>query len=190
MKLEFRRPKWFAPGFPAAAKPQDREVIKLYTKNKKMGKVGAKNKSKKGKSSSSSSSSSSDDLVIKGPDDFDVLKPTGDDYQQKELDTQPQFGATASSQNEMSSIIPIQQYSFQFLPSMTDFNKNPIDKEAIERDFLEGTQKLVDSSLQLDEQLNRFFLEKCIFAYNADIVGEDQIRVFVADCWKVKFLFY
>jgi hypothetical protein len=133
--------------------------------------------------------------AVKGssaPDDFSVFQESGDINKE---DTEPQFGATASSQIVISKSQPIldQQYHFQFLRSMTDFETKPIEKEAIERDFLAGTKKLLDSSFELDEQLNRFFLEKCIFAYNSDIVGQDQIRAFVADCWKVfvieKFLY-
>ena len=92
--------------------------------------------------------------------------------------------STSSSSSSSSTVLTLRhnKYNFKYLPSL---NLSEVSKGNLENDFLNATGSILKETMDFDKKLDDFFMEVCIFAYNSDIVGEEQLRHILSDIWKV-----
>ena len=91
---------------------------------------------------------------------------------------------SSSSSSSSSTVLTLRhnKYNFKYLPSL---NLSEVSKGNLENDFLNATGSILKETMDFDKKLDDFFMEVCIFAYNSDIVGEEQLRHILSDIWKV-----
>ena len=76
------------------------------------------------------------------------------------------------------------KYNFRIISALNEFQQS---RTQIANSVINGANSVIDMSRKADQELNQFFLEMCILAYNLKVVGHENVMTLVERVWKVDY---
>ena len=156
---------------------------------------GKGGKGGKGKRSAVDQSAGNDSEQVQ---QLEVVNPLVENIETQQINTEIQPGTldqSAATQPQVHTQLQAdalnqstgnetQAYNFKFLSSLNDMEH--CTENQLAKDFISTVSTLLDKSFELDEELNQFFFELCIFAYKSNVVGPKALSLFMQQVWKVQ----